>query len=77
MKCPNCNSDEAREILTTKAIKDKAGAILIVDNVPLISCNSCGEGFYRPEAIREMDEIRKHPEKANEKTVKYYELDVA
>ena len=77
MRCPNCDSEEAKEILTTTVFKDHQGSLLVIDKVPLISCASCGESFYSPEAIKKMDHVRKHPEQASEKMVKFFELGAA
>ena len=65
MECPRCGKNEAREIMTTKTIKDsKTGEYLIIDNIPMITCQSCGESLYSLDAMKKIDEVRKHPEKA-------------
>ncbi|MGK5092817.1 YgiT-type zinc finger protein [Deltaproteobacteria bacterium TL4] len=74
MICPSCQTDRAREILTTQVVKTMSGSTVIIDKVPLISCKNCGESFYNPDAIKKMDEIRENPDGGIEKTFKYFDL---
>ena len=65
MECPRCGKNTAREIMTTKTIKTpESGEYLIIDNIPMITCKSCGESLFSLEAMKKIDEARKHPENA-------------
>ena len=75
MQCPNCGSDQAREISTTRASKDLKGNLIILDNVPMITCKNCGEAFFTAKAVQMMDQIREHPEMAEKKEVHFYHFE--
>jgi YgiT-type zinc finger domain-containing protein len=60
MKCLYCGKEEAQERSTTQSFKNDSGEILVIDNVPLISCRSCGESYFTMETLSQMDTIRKN-----------------
>ena len=57
MKCLYCGKEEAKVSQTTQSFK-KDGKILLIDNVPLVSCQACGESYFTQDAILKMDQIR-------------------
>lgn len=77
MKCPNCDYKEAKEILTTKALKDREGNTIVIDNLPTISCENCGVLLYSAKTLQMMDHIIDNSEHIQEKIVKFVEFEVA
>ncbi len=40
-----------------RAIRERKGAIFVIDNVPAQVCQQCGEEYYRGWVLEEMDRI--------------------
>jgi len=71
MKCPNCGKDIARIIKVTKTVKSlKTHEDLIVKDVPIITCNNCGESLLSADVMKRLDKIRKHPEETEPEMMK-------
>ena len=71
MICPNCDQDAAYETKTTQAVKvfGKDEYILIQD-IPVIKCDSCHETLFDAKVAKQLDEFRKYPDLAAEQPVK-------
>jgi YgiT-type zinc finger domain-containing protein len=59
MTCDICGWKNARIHLTTRSYgrKDK---LLIIENVPVVSCSHCGESYLTAETLHEIERIRLH-----------------
>ncbi len=77
MRCPNCGYEDVKEILMTKALKDRKGNPIVIDKLPTISCENCGVLLYSAKTLQMMDNIIDHPEHMKKRTVKYVKLAVA
>lgn len=40
----------------------KGDNLLVIENVPVVSCPSCGESYLTAETLHEIDRIRSHRE---------------
>ena len=60
MICKICGKEGARLRHITDTI-GKGDNLLVIENVPIISCRNCGESYYTAKTLREMEEIRRHP----------------
>lgn len=61
MICGLCGKAGARIQRVTKAY-GKGKDLLVIENVPVISCRSCHDGYYTAETLHELERIRAHPE---------------
>ena len=71
MICPNCDQDTAYLGKTTQAVKilGKEEYILIQE-IPVIKCDSCHETLFDAKVAKQLDEFRKNPDLAAEQLVK-------
>ncbi len=59
MICDICGQKGARIRYVTRSYgKDKD--LLIIENVPVISCNHCGENYLTAETLHEIERIKLH-----------------
>ena len=73
MKCDNCGENTAFIEYRTREVKVIGkGESVIVQDVPMIVCKSCSEVLITPETKRRLDEIKRHPEEAEQKLVANY-----
>ena len=57
--CVNCGKPDARVIYMSKSYG--AGAdLLVIENVPVISCPACGESYLTAQTLREIDNIKRN-----------------
>jgi YgiT-type zinc finger domain-containing protein len=59
MLCDICGKQGARIRRVTQTY-GKGRDILIVENVPVVSCTSCGETYFTAETLHELDRIKVH-----------------
>ncbi len=57
--CENCGTPGARIIHVTRSY-GKGNELLVIENVPVISCPACGESYLTAEALREIDNIKRN-----------------
>lgn len=57
MRCENCGKEGARLRHVTRSY-GKGDALLIIENVPVISCPHCGESYMTAETMHELERIR-------------------
>jgi len=57
--CENCGKDGAR-ILHVSRSYGKGSALLVIENVPIVSCPRCGESYVTAATIREVDNIKRN-----------------
>lgn len=69
MRCENCGKEGARLRHVTRSY-GQGDALLVIENVPVISCPHCGESYMKAETMHELERIRsKRETRAREKTV--------
>jgi len=59
MKCDICGKDTARVRLVTRSYGKGAG-ILVIENVPTVSCSACGESYLEVDTLHELARIKSH-----------------
>jgi len=58
MVCDICGTDGAR-VRRMARTYGKGDALLVIENVPIISCPHCGESYLTGETARQLDRIRR------------------
>ena len=58
MLCENCGQDSA-QIKPVSKIYGKEGNQFIIENLPAIFCNNCGESYFTSVTLKEIDRIKK------------------
>ena len=64
MICSNCGKDSAQRRNMTRTY-GKGDDLLIIEDVPVMQCKSCGESYMTIETVRELEQLKKD-EKKNE-----------
>ncbi len=59
MLCDICGNDGARIRRVTET-PGKGGDLLVIENVPMISCPQCGESYFTADTLHEIERIRIH-----------------
>ena len=59
MICDNCGKQGAR-IRRVARTYGKGKNLLVVDNVPVITCPHCGESYLEAETLHEIERIKLH-----------------
>ena len=57
--CDNCGKDGARLIHVTRS-NGKAESLLVIENVPVVSCPHCGESYLTARTLREIENIKRN-----------------
>ena len=57
--CDVCGKDGARTIHVTKSY-GKAESLLVIENVPVVSCLHCGESYLTARILREIERIKRN-----------------
>ena len=57
--CDNCGKEGARSRHITRSY-GKGAALLVIENVPVISCPHCGESYMTAETLHEIARIKLH-----------------
>ncbi len=57
--CDICGKDGARMIHVSKSY-GKGENLLVIENVPVISCPHCGESYLTAQTLREIDNIKRN-----------------
>ena len=69
MVCDCCGNKAARTRYVTRSY-GKGARLLIIENVPVISCPHCGESYLTAETLHEIERIKLHRRSmAEQKTV--------
>jgi YgiT-type zinc finger domain-containing protein len=61
MICDICGQDEARVRRLSKTY-GQGKDLLVIENVPVVSCPRCGEGYMTSETLHEIERIKMHRE---------------
>jgi YgiT-type zinc finger domain-containing protein len=56
--CDNCGKPGARIRYVTRSY-GKGDQLLVIENVPIISCPSCGESYLTAQTLREIERIKR------------------
>ena len=56
MRCMSCKHGEMKEALTTY-FKRLNNCYVIIENVPCLKCNQCGEEFINTSVAEKIDDI--------------------
>ncbi|HVE59083.1 MAG TPA: YgiT-type zinc finger protein [Pyrinomonadaceae bacterium] len=57
--CDNCGKNGARIIHVTKSY-GKGVDLLVIENVPIVSCPHCGESYLTAKTLREIENIKRN-----------------
>lgn len=59
MICDVCGKNGARIRYVTRSY-DKGANLLVIENVPIISCPQCGASYLTAETLHELERIKQH-----------------
>jgi len=59
MVCDVCGKDGARLRHVTRSY-GKEASLLVIENVPIISCPHCGASYLTAETLHELERIKLH-----------------
>ena len=59
MKCDVCGKEGARVRRVTRSY-GKGEGLLVIENVPVVSCPHCGESYLTAETLHEIERIKLH-----------------
>lgn len=59
MICDNCGKNSAKIIHVSKSY-GKGENLLVIENVPVISCPHCGESYLTAKTLREIENIKRN-----------------
>lgn len=59
LRCENCGGDGARVRHLTRSY-GKGSSLLVVENVPVVSCPHCGATYLTAETLHEIERIKAH-----------------
>jgi len=69
MICDYCGKGVARVRHVTRSYGKGAG-LLVIENVPVVSCPDCGQNYLTAETLHEIERIKRHRRNmATERTV--------
>ncbi len=57
--CDVCGKGSARIIHVTKSYGKKE-SLLVIENVPVVSCPHCGESYLTAKTLREIENIKRN-----------------
>ena len=59
MICDMCGQDQGTVKLVTRSI-GKKNDLLIIEDIPVVSCGACGESYMTSETLHEIECIKIH-----------------
>lgn len=59
MNCDICGKEGARVRHVTRSY-GKGANLLVIENVPVVSCPHCGESYLTAETLHEIEHIKLH-----------------
>ena len=57
--CDVCGKKSTRVRYVTRSY-GKGGRLLVIENIPVISCPHCGESYVTAETLYEIERIKRH-----------------
>ena len=58
MKCDICGTEGAHPLEVSRSY-GRGGDLVVVENIPVISCPHCGEKYLTADTLREIERLRK------------------
>lgn len=59
MICDICGSQDATKKMVTRSFGKKKD-LLIIEDIPVITCSTCGESYMTAETLHEIERIKIH-----------------
>ena len=59
MICDYCGKEGARKRLVSRSY-GKGDNLLVIEDIPIISCPQCGESYLTAETLHEIERIKMH-----------------
>ena len=59
MLCDICGREEARIRRITET-NGKGGNLIVIENIPMVSCLHCGESYFTADTLHEIERIKLH-----------------
>jgi YgiT-type zinc finger domain-containing protein len=59
MMCDICGKDQGTIKLVTRSFGKKKN-LLIIEDIPVVSCTACGESYMTAETLNEIERIKMH-----------------
>ena len=59
MVCDICGEESAR-IRKITDVYGKGKHLLVIENIPMVSCLKCGESYFTAETLHEIERIKIH-----------------
>jgi YgiT-type zinc finger domain-containing protein len=59
LRCDNCGKAGARLRRMTRTY-GKGANLLVIENVPVVSCPHCGESYLTAQTLHEIERLKKH-----------------
>ena len=59
MVCDICGKEGARISRITETFGKRKG-LLVIENVPMVTCPHCGESYFTADTLHEIERIRLH-----------------
>ena len=59
MNCDICGQDQGAVKLVTRSFGKKKN-LLIIEDIPVVSCAACGESYMTAETLHEIERIKLH-----------------
>ena len=67
--CDNCGTEEATIRYVSRSY-GQSETLLVIENVPVVSCPRCGESYLTAETLHEIERIKLHRQQlAKQRTV--------
>ena len=55
-KCVECGSKDLVDFMDSMEHKEKDGRVFVIENIPVLKCNQCGETYQSPQASKYIDQ---------------------
>ena len=59
MLCDICSREGARTRRVTETY-GKGGNLILIENIPMVSCPHCGESYFTADTLHEIERIKLH-----------------
>ncbi len=59
MICDICGKEGAH-ICKVSETYGKGKSLIVIENIPMVSCHKCGESYFTAETLHEIERIRLH-----------------
>ena len=59
VKCDICGKKGAR-VRRISRVYGKGDSMLVIENIPIVSCSHCGESYLTAETLHEIERLKRH-----------------